>query len=275
MNETNLSLSTSQKLQPFLLLSKSVKGLANSKLIMDALNAPGVYVFTELYESPNVAEASSLAEVAPYYKLLEIFLYGTYKDYQENSTQLPGLNENQIKKLKLLSIATLSETQQTLSYDLLQSYLDIPTVRELEDLIIDAFYQGILTGKLDQRQRQLQVMYSMGRDLRPQQLNETMNALAAWSSSTTRLLGALDAKIANLQETVQTNQQANEDYNNQIEQLRRDIRANSNLKKMDISPVDETMAKKKGYNEEYASPDYNNERVKKSRGSKRFMVGRP
>lgn len=106
-------------------------------------------------------------------------------------------------------------------------------------------------------------MYSMGRDLRPQQLNETMNALAAWSSSTTRLLGALDAKIANLQETVQTNQQANEDYNNQIEQLRRDIRANSNLKKMDISPVDETMAKKKGYNEEYASPDYNNERVKK------------
>lgn len=56
MNETNLSLSTSQKLQPFLLLSKSVKGLANSKLIMDALNAPGVYVFTELYESPNVAE---------------------------------------------------------------------------------------------------------------------------------------------------------------------------------------------------------------------------
>lgn len=56
MNETNLSLSTSQKLQPFLLLSKSVKGVANSKLIMDALSAPGVYVFTELYESPNLVE---------------------------------------------------------------------------------------------------------------------------------------------------------------------------------------------------------------------------
>ncbi|KAG1098770.1 hypothetical protein G6F42_017937 [Rhizopus arrhizus] len=216
-------------------------------------------------------QASTLAEVAPYYRLLEIFLYGTFKDYQENSTQLPALNENQTKKLKLLSIATLSETQQTLSYDLLQSYLDIPTVRELEDLVIDAFYQGILTGKLDQRQRQLQVMYSMGRDLRPQQLNETMNALAAWSYSPS----ALDAKIANLQETVQINQQANEEYNNQIEQLRRDIRANSNLKKMDISPVDESIAKKKGYTGEYASPDYNNERVKKSRGSKRFMVGRP
>lgn len=27
-------------------------------------------------------QASTLAEVAPYYKLLEIFLYGTFKDYQ-------------------------------------------------------------------------------------------------------------------------------------------------------------------------------------------------
>lgn len=146
---------------------------------------------------------------------------------------------------------------------MLQSYLDIPTVRELEDLIIDAFYQGVLTGKLDQRQRQLQVMYSMGRDLRPQQLEETMEALGAWSVSTNRLLGALDAKIASLQEAVQVNEQAHEEYTNKVEHLRRDIRANTNLKKMDISPVDESMIKKKSYNGEYPSLDYNNERVKK------------
>lgn len=59
MNETHLSLSTSQRLQPFVLVSKSVKGVANTKLIMDALNAPGVYVFTELYESPNVIQVST------------------------------------------------------------------------------------------------------------------------------------------------------------------------------------------------------------------------
>lgn len=60
MNENNLSLSTSQKLQPFLLLSKSVKGVANAKLISDALSAPGVYVYTELFESPNVVEVCCL-----------------------------------------------------------------------------------------------------------------------------------------------------------------------------------------------------------------------
>lgn len=146
---------------------------------------------------------------------------------------------------------------------MLQSYLDIPTVRELEDLIINAFYQGVLTGKLDQRQRQLQVMYSMGRDLRPQQLEETMDALGAWSVSTNRLLGALDAKIASLQEAVQKNEQSHEEYSNKVEQLRHDIRANTNLKTIDISSIDESMIKKKSFNGEYASPDYNNERVKK------------
>jgi hypothetical protein len=50
------NLSSHQKLEPFLLLSKSAKGVANCKLIIDALNAPGVYVFTELYEAPNVVE---------------------------------------------------------------------------------------------------------------------------------------------------------------------------------------------------------------------------
>lgn len=119
-----------------------------------------------------------------------------------------------------------------------------------------------MTGKLDQRQHQLQVMCSMGRDLRPHQLDETMQALASWSVSTSRLLGSLDAKIASLQESIQINNQAQEEHNQKIEQLRKDIHANTNLKKMDVTMSDET--RKKGFNNgDYASPDYSNERVKK------------
>lgn len=69
-------------------------------------------------------------------------------------------------------------------------------------------------------------------------------------------MGALDAKIASLQETIQQKEQANEEYLNQVEQLRRDIRENTNLKTVDA-------VKKKGFSGEYASPDYNNDRVKK------------
>jgi hypothetical protein len=45
-----------------------------------------------------------------------------------------------------------------LQYTELMSQLDIPTVRELEDfLITECFYNNILKGKLDQKQRALQV----------------------------------------------------------------------------------------------------------------------
>jgi hypothetical protein len=49
-------------------------------------------------------------------------------------------------------------TPQVLQYTELMSQLDIPTVRELEDfLITECFYNNILKGKLDQKQRALQV----------------------------------------------------------------------------------------------------------------------
>ncbi|KAI7851125.1 hypothetical protein BDC45DRAFT_546365 [Circinella umbellata] len=223
MNESNLTLSTSQKLQTFLLLSKSVKGVANSKLILDVLSAPGVYVFSELAEAPNVVEASKLPEVAPFYALLKIFMYGTFKDYVAEQANLPALNDAQRIKLKHLSIVALSESSRTLPYTLLQEYLDIPNVRTLEDLIIDGFYNGILVGKLDQKQQQLQVEYTMGRDVKPEQLEETMLSLKSWSENTKTVLEAIDNRISAAHEMNSTNQIERDEYNKQIEIIRRKI----------------------------------------------------
>jgi hypothetical protein len=44
------------KLEPFLLMSKSAKGAAAAKLIENATSAPGVFVFAELLELPNIRE---------------------------------------------------------------------------------------------------------------------------------------------------------------------------------------------------------------------------
>ncbi len=47
---------------------------------------------------------------------------------------------------------------QTLIYSELTAQLGISSIRELEDLIItECFYKGIITGKLDQQRRCLQV----------------------------------------------------------------------------------------------------------------------
>lgn len=43
-------------LEQFVLLSKSAKGAAAVELIKQALEAPGVYVFGELLDMPNIKE---------------------------------------------------------------------------------------------------------------------------------------------------------------------------------------------------------------------------
>lgn len=56
----------------------------------------------------------------------------------------------------------------------------MPTVRELEDLVIDAIYMDMLRGKLDQKEEQLEVEYTMGRDLEPGRLESVLAALKNW-----------------------------------------------------------------------------------------------
>lgn len=41
-------------------MAKSAKGAAAAKLIQDATSAPGVFVFSELLEMPNIQEVSSV-----------------------------------------------------------------------------------------------------------------------------------------------------------------------------------------------------------------------
>jgi len=47
------------KLEPYLLMAKSAKGAAAAKLIADATAATGVYVFSELLETPSINEVRS------------------------------------------------------------------------------------------------------------------------------------------------------------------------------------------------------------------------
>jgi COP9 signalosome complex subunit 7 len=74
----------------------------------------------------------------------------------------------------------------------------MPNVRELEDLIIDAIYQDILRGKLDQKEEQLEVEYTMGRDVEPSRVDELLRALQNWASTTSQVLQTLDSKISSI-----------------------------------------------------------------------------
>lgn len=116
----------------------------------------------------------------------------------EHKESLPPLNPAQITKLKYLTIVTLGTERhvrpspqysfvstkialQILPYSLLLQELQVASIRELEDLIIDAIYLDILRGKLDQKEQQLEIEYTMGRDLEPGKLEKLLEALQNWS----------------------------------------------------------------------------------------------
>ncbi|KAJ6501785.1 hypothetical protein DFH09DRAFT_1001301 [Mycena vulgaris] len=186
------------KLEPFLLMAKSLKGAAAAKLISDATSAPGVFVFAELLELNNIQELGKSETHAKSLALLELFAYRTFGDYMQNKDAFPPLNAAQTTKLKHLSIVSLASERRVLPYTDLLRALDMPTVRELEDLIIDAIYLDILRGKLDQKQAQLEVEYTMGRDLAPGGVDAVLAALRDWAATTASVLQTLDAKLASV-----------------------------------------------------------------------------
>jgi len=188
------------KLEPFVLMSKSAKGAAAAKLILDATSAQGVYFFAELLDAPNIKELANSEQHRAHYVLLEIFTYKTYQDYLQQKAALPELSQTQITKLKHLSLLSYAMEQRVLPYSYLQTSLDILTIRQLEDLIIEAIYLDIIRGRLDQKEQQFEVEYTVGRDVPHEAIAGILTSLEQWSSTTATLIQTLDSKLVSLAE---------------------------------------------------------------------------
>lgn len=186
---------SSAALEQFILLSKTAKGAAAAELIRQSLEAPGVYVFGELLDMPNIKELAS-GPHSNYYNLLNLFAYGNFSEYKAHRDQLPELSVAQLSKLRHLTIISLATRNKCLPYSLLLTELDISNLRELEDLIIEAIYSDLIHGKLDQKRQQLEVEFSIGRDIRPENISEISRVLDEWCCGCDALLKNIETQIA-------------------------------------------------------------------------------
>ncbi|XP_068633439.1 COP9 signalosome complex subunit 7b [Battus philenor] len=189
-----LSFSTNHPLEQFVLLAKGAKGFACAELIKQVLEAPGVHVFGELLEMPNIKELETGA-YATHYKTLNLFAYGTYKEYLENKADYLELTPAQCKKLQHLTIATLATQEKCIPYSVLLKELDIKNVRDLEDLIIEAIYADIIHGKLDQECKRVEVDVALGRDARLEDASGIADVLADWCNACEAVLNSVDRHI--------------------------------------------------------------------------------
>lgn len=117
--------------------------------------------------------------------------------------------------------------QQILDYDRLLTHLDLTNVRELEDLIIDSIYHGILKAKLDQKRRKIDIEHAMGRDVNPTNgLDELLKALTVWTNISGDLLRNIDAQISSIQETSMNRVLERQAFEQRLNMLRRDVKEN-------------------------------------------------
>ncbi|ORY26704.1 hypothetical protein BCR39DRAFT_540527 [Naematelia encephala] len=183
------------RLEPFLLLARSTKGASAAKVIHDAVSATGVYVFAELLELPNIKQLSGDPNHSKQFNLLQLFAYGTLKDYTDDTDRYPPLTTQQLAKLKHLTLVSLALQHRSLAYAQLSTALQITSVRELEDLIIDVIYAGLLRGKMHHHEKVLHVDWVAGRDVREADLSTIKTGLENWCRTAQTLLDALDSQI--------------------------------------------------------------------------------
>ncbi|XP_015764686.1 PREDICTED: COP9 signalosome complex subunit 7b-like [Acropora digitifera] len=203
--EVKTSFNHSHNLEEYVLLAKSARGAGVVALIQKALEAPGVYVFGELMEMPSVKELEK-SENSGFWNLLNIFALGTFAEYKANSSSLPALSPPQLKKLRHLTIVSLAAKSKFIPYSVLLEELDIKNLRELEDLIIDAIYADIIHGKLDQKNKQLEVDFAIGRDITPDTINRVTEVLQDWLKFVSSLL-----KVENLKKAIKASSQSDID----------------------------------------------------------------
>ncbi|XP_063384145.1 COP9 signalosome complex subunit 7b [Cydia fagiglandana] len=189
-----LSFSSNNPLEQFVLLAKGAKGSGAAELIKQVLEAPGVHVFGELLEVPNILELEN-GPYATHFNTLNLFAYGTYKDYLDNKSDYLELTPVQCKKLQHLTIATLATQEKLIPYSVLLKELDIKNVRDLEDLIIEAIYADIIHGKLDQECKRVEVDVALGRDARLEDASAIADVLADWCNSCEAVLSSVDRHI--------------------------------------------------------------------------------
>merc|ERR1719346_67673 len=130
-----------------------------------------------------------------YLTLLNIFAFGNYKSLLECTEPLPEVTETMRRKLRLLTVVSLAEQNKMLAYNLLMSELDINTVRELEDLVIEGISAGVIQGKLDQKSSHFEVDYVIGRDIRKTDIGSIVSVLSAWCDNCDSMLTNIESQV--------------------------------------------------------------------------------
>ncbi|TXT05930.1 hypothetical protein VHUM_03691 [Vanrija humicola] len=130
----------------------------------------------------------------------------------------PPLTAAHQTKLKQLTLLSLALQQRSLPYAQLTEVLQVESIRDLENIIIDSIYAGLLGGKMHHHEQVLHVDWVSSRDLARDDLVKIQASLNNWSTNTQNILAALDEQIARVRGQNLAEAEQNATYQKQLDQ---------------------------------------------------------
>jgi len=194
------------------------------RVVAEALECPGLYVFGELLAVRSVAQLSTHPAHSAHHRLLETFAYGTYASYTSARPALPPLSAPMLKKLRQLTLVSEASANKCLQLDTLQATLGLTGRRELEDLIIEAIYADLVGGRLDQSRAVFEVDFALGRDVRLEELGAIADTLKTWTETADGLLSTMDSLVAEADGEKAAHRKKEAAFNGKVSKLKSELK---------------------------------------------------
>jgi len=137
------------------------------------------------------------------YQLLEIFAHHGYKEYmelysnqKENIEKIGLSHEDNVFKLRLITLATLAATEEEIPYSTFANALLIPE-NSVEKWVLDAIRFKLIEAKIDQLKSVVLISKTTYRVFGDSQWRLLKTKLEAWKTTTTEVLQVIqNAKVA-------------------------------------------------------------------------------
>eukprot|EP00977_Amphora_coffeiformis_P002936 scaffold567_cov170-Amphora_coffeaeformis.AAC.10 len=138
-------------------------------------------------------------------KTLDLFSYGTYRDYVKDTSPFLPLTDSHIFKLRQLTVVSIVQTfafqkNRIIPYQEFQQALDLSTGRQVEEVLISCIYAGVMGAKLCQKTNSLK--------LDPTRVFQTRDVPATQVTNMVEQLQAMRKALQQSQQATQNSRQA-------------------------------------------------------------------
>jgi hypothetical protein len=138
----------SAKLEPFLLMGKTMKGAAAAKLIQDATAAPGVFVFSELLELSSIQEVSANLIYTSPVRLMDLSrLCDSWENLKNMSSFYHSFNYSHIRHTGIISVSFAVPPQHIMAYRVIRAPGPASTSKSGTDSETEAAFDSDTCGR--------------------------------------------------------------------------------------------------------------------------------